>query len=163
MPYSSLAPVSKFDCRQIAAMTLVFALAATGLGCSGDDASTHERRASELLAEGQVEAALLELRTAAQRAPDDARLQLHVAEVLRDHDRADEAVAVSRGAHYLMPDDSDTARPLAQPLVGQAATAPTRCRDALHSQDPTTFAPHETVPFAVKRTAGALGLVVTGE
>lgn len=100
------------------AVLLAMAIGLT-LGCGGPDgrSAAHVERADELLAEGEVRDALLELRSAVQLSPDDPALNVRVARLSLDLGYVADAVDHYREAHELDRDDIDITLSLATLLI----------------------------------------------
>ena len=96
---------------------LVLAALCAGCGSERSRVGTHLQRAEDLLSEGRDKAAILELRSAAQLAPDDLEINRRVAEVSLQSGYLGDAIDFYREVVSLAPDDSEAALQLARLLL----------------------------------------------
>jgi len=138
IPVPRAAPSRHPGCWQRAGRVALAGLAGLALACvpEGDLAKRHMARAEALLAENRGAEALLELHSAALLRPDDADLDLRVADVSVRYGYFGDAVDFYRDALALRPDDDETLLKLARLLLEIDPEASETRIDELLARDP---------------------------
>lgn len=120
--------------RRLAWIGLSLCLVACGLG--SDRVSHHLSRADEMLAEGRGREAIIELRAAAQLAPDDREISLRVAKTASRFGFQAEAIQYYADAHALDPADDETTLALARLLIIEDPERSEELIDSVLAGDP---------------------------
>ncbi len=98
-------------------LTVLLGLGLAACGLGSDRVTQHLSRADDLLEEGRGREATIELRAAAQLAPDDREISLRVAKTAARFGFFAEALEYYTDAHELDPDDDATTLELARLLI----------------------------------------------
>ncbi|MBW2698121.1 MAG: tetratricopeptide repeat protein [Deltaproteobacteria bacterium] len=107
-----------------------------GCDMTNDRIAAHLARADALVAENRGLEALLELRSAAQLAPDDPSITLRVAEISVEYGYFGDGIDFYRDYHALVPDDDMRTIALARLLRHEAPDEANELLDGVLARDP---------------------------
>ncbi len=152
-------PISTSGSLCLSALLAVVVLGHCGCGSERDRVNSHLQRAETLLEDGQSRAAILELRNAAQLAPDDPEIHRRVAEVSWRYGYLGDAIDFYREAVALAPDDSDTTLKLARLLLRQEPGASRKLVAEVLQREPANGAAYLVKSEIALRTRDIRGAV----
>jgi cytochrome c-type biogenesis protein CcmH/NrfG len=123
--------------RTVATTALLIASLLAGACTTREERIQHHlERADAYLAEGLGTEAVLELRNAAQLAPDDLGIILRVANISADQGFLGDAIDFFRDANQLAPEDGDIAIKLARVLLIEEPERSLQLMDGLIEREP---------------------------
>lgn len=117
-------------------LTSLLALGLASCGLGSDRVSQHLSRADDLLEEGYGREAIIELRAAAQLAPDDREISLRVAKTAARFGFYAEAIEYYGDAHDQDPGDDETTLELARLLIHEDPERSDALVDSVLKRDP---------------------------